>query len=328
MLLGDPAPRMNMATHQKRDVLLIGPPIHEAATKRLERDYSVHKYWLAADKPGLLAMLRDRCQAAVTTSGDGAPTPLIDALPRLKLIAYTTVGYDGIDMEVVRKRGITVTNTPNVLNDAVAELAIGLMIAAARRIPQGDRYVREGKWLQGRMALARQVSGKRLGVLGLGRIGNEIARRAQAFNMTIGYHSRRPVADAPYAYHESAQALAQASDFLVVITPGGAATHYLVNEEVMRALGPDGVLVNVARGSVVDTEALVRCLQDGTLGAAALDVFEDEPRVPEALCGLDNVVLQPHVGSATEDTRVAMANLAVDNVDAFFAGKPPLTPVE
>jgi lactate dehydrogenase-like 2-hydroxyacid dehydrogenase len=317
-----------MAKTSKPDVLLIGPPIHDAATQRLERDYSVHKYWLSADKPGLLAALRDRCRVAVTTSGDGAPSALIDALPKLQLIAYTTVGYDGIDMDAVRKRGIAVTNTPNVLNDAVAELAIGLMIAAARRIPQGDRYVREGRWLKGRMPLARQVSGKRLGVLGLGRIGQEIARRAQAFNMTIGYHSRRPVPGTPYAYYDTALALAKASDFLVIITPGGAATRYLVNEEVMRALGPDGVLVNVARGSVVDTSALVRCLQDGGVGAAALDVFEDEPKVPEALCKLDNAVLQPHVGSATEDTRVAMANLGVDNVDAFFAGKPLLTPVE
>lgn len=316
-----------MSKTDKPDVLVVGPPIHAVALERLEREFNAHKYWLSADKPALLAVLRDTCRAAVTQSGDGAPSALIEALPKLQLISYTTVGYDGVDLELVRRRGIAVTNTPNVLNDAVAELAIGLMIAAARRIPQGDRYVREGKWLKGRMDLARQVSGKRLGLLGLGRIGREIARRAQAFNLAIAYHSRREVPGVPYDYHGSALALAQASDFLVVITPGGAETRHLVNEEVMRALGPDGVLVNVARGSVVDTEALVRCLREGGLGAAALDVFEDEPRVPSALCELDNVLLQPHVGSATDETRRAMANLAVDNVAAFFAGKPLLTPI-
>ena len=289
-----------MTKNDKPDVLVVGPPIHPVALERLEREFSPHKYWLASDKPALLASLRDTCRAVVTQSNDGAPGALIEALPKLELIAYTTVGYDGVDLDLVRKRGIAVTNTPDVLNDAVAELAIGLMIAAARRIPQGDRYVREGKWLRGRMDLARQVSGKSLGMLGLGRIGKEIARRAQTFNMAIGYHSRREVPGTAYAYYGSALELARASDFLVVITPGGAATRYLVNEEVMRALGPDGVLVNVARGSVVDTEALIRCLRDGGLGAAALDVFEDEPRVPAALCELDNALLQPHVGSATD----------------------------
>lgn len=316
-----------MNKNNKPDVLVVGPPIHTVALERIERDFTAHKYWLTADKPGMLAALGDTCRAVVTQSGNGVPSSLIDALPKLELIAYTTVGYDGVDLDLVRKRGIAVTNTPNVLNDAVAELTLGLMIAAARRIPQGDRFVREGKWLHERMALARQVSGKRLGMLGLGRIGREIARRAETFNMAVAYHSRRKVPDVPYAYYGNAVALAEASDFLVVITPGGAETRHLVNEEVMRALGPDGVLVNVARGSVVDTEALIRCLRDGRLGAAALDVFEDEPRVPAALCELDNVLLQPHVGSATDETRRAMANLAVDNLAAFFQGKPLLTPI-
>jgi hydroxypyruvate reductase len=237
------------------------------------------------------------------------------------------VGYDGIDVAAAKRRGITVTNTPDVLNDCVADLAMGLTIAAARRLSEGDRYVRAGKWLKGPMPLATRVSGKRLGIVGFGRIGQTIAKRASGFEMQIAYHSRRPVADAPFKHYPSLVELAKSSDFLVVITPGGKETFHLINEEVMRALGPKGILVNVARGSVVDEKALVKVLQEGALGGAGLDVFEDEPKVPEALFAMDNVVLAPHVGSATHETRTAMGNLCVDNLVLHFGGKPVLTRV-
>ena len=310
----------------KPDVLIVGP-MYKPALDALDREFTTHKLWLAPDRKALLASCADRVRGIATTGFDGADAALIDALPKLEIISCFGVGYDAVDVEAAKRRRIIVTNTPGVLNDAVADLAIGLIIAAARRIPQGDRYVREGKWLREPQPLAQHVSGKRLGIIGLGRIGVDIARRALAFDMKIAYHSRRRVPDSPFAYYAQLVDLARNSDFLVAIVPGGDETRHLVGEEVMRALGPKGILVNVARGSVVDEKALIRCLQDGTLGAAALDVFEEEPKVPDALLSIDNVVLTPHVGSATPEARGAMGQLTVDNLVAHFAGKPPLTPV-
>lgn len=310
----------------KPEVLIVGP-MYKPALDALDREFTTHKLWLAKDAKALLASCGDRVRAIATTGFHGADAALIDALPRLEIISCFGVGYDAVDVEAATRRGVIVTNTPGVLNDAVADLAIGLVIAAARRIPQGDRYVREGKWLREPQPLAQHVTGKRLGIIGLGRIGADIARRARAFDMKIGYHSRHRVAGSAFAYYENLIDLARNSDFLVAIVPGGTETTHLVNEEVMRALGPKGILVNVARGSVVDEEALVKCPQDGTLGGAALDVFEDEPKVPEALLAMDNVVLTPHVGSATPEARGGMGQLTVDNLLAHFAGKPALTPV-
>ena len=310
----------------KPDVLIVGP-MYKPALDALDREFTTHKLWLAPDRKALLASCADRVRGIATTGFDGADAALIDALPKLEIISCFGVGYDAVDVEAAKRRRIIVTNTPGVLNDAVADLTIGLIIAAARRIPQGDRYVREGKWLREPQPLAQHVSGKRLGIIGLGRIGLDIARRALAFDMKIAYHSRRRVPDSPFAYYAQLVDLARNSDFLVAIVPGGDETRHLVGEEVMRALGPKGILVNVARGSVVDEKALIRCLQDGTLGAAALDVFEEEPKVPDALLSIDNVVLTPHVGSATPEARGAMGQLTVDNLVAHFAGKPPLTPV-
>jgi lactate dehydrogenase-like 2-hydroxyacid dehydrogenase len=310
----------------KPEILSVAP-MYAPSMERLEREFTVHRLFAAPDRDALLAQIAERVRGIQGTGFASVPAALIDSLPGLEIVSVFGVGYDGVDVAAARRRNVLVTNTPEVLNDCVADLALGLVIAAARRISAGDRYVRAGRWLSGPMPLASRVSGKRLGILGLGRIGQTIARRASGFDMTIGYHSRHPIRDTPFRYYPSAVELAQSSDFLVVITPGGAATRHLVNEEVMRALGPTGILVNVARGSVVDEQALVRCLQEGTLGGAGLDVFEDEPHVPEALFAMDNVVLQPHVGSATHETRLAMGNLTVDNLVAHFAGKPVLTPV-
>jgi lactate dehydrogenase-like 2-hydroxyacid dehydrogenase len=237
------------------------------------------------------------------------------------------VGYDGVDVAAAKARGVVVAHTPDVLNDDVADLALALMLNVARRIPQADQYVRQGKWPSGPMPLARKMSGARLGLVGMGRIGQAIAHRALAFGMSVAYTARSAKTTLPYAFFGTPKELAAASDFLVVITPGGAATRKLIDAAVLRALGPGGYLVNVARGSVVDEAALIEALKKGTIAGAGLDVFENEPQVPEALRALDNVVLVPHIGSATVQTRHAMAARAFANLEAFFAGKPLPSPV-
>lgn len=310
----------------KPEVLVVGP-WHPATLEALDREFATHKLWLAADSQAMIAACADRVQAIATPPSTLIDAALMDSLPKLKIVSCFGVGVDAIDLAAAKQRGISVTNAPNAMNDCVADLTLGLMIAVSRRVCEGDRFVRKGKWLKGPPPLTQRVSGRRLGIVGMGRIGRVIARRAAAFDMRIAYHSRRRVADSAFTYYDNLAELARNSDFLVVITPGGRETRHLVNEEVMRALGPNGILVNVARGSVVDEQALVKCLQEGALGGAALDVFEEEPKVPEALFAMENVVLQPHVGSATHQTRVAMGQLAVDNLRAYFAGRPPLTPV-
>ena len=266
---------------------------------------------------------------AVAASGDSrVDAALIARLPALEIIAVMGVGYDGIDVAAAKARGIVVTHTPDVLNDDVADLAIGLMLCAARQLPAADRWVRSGDWeTRGPMPLARKMSGARLGLIGIGRIGQAIAERARAFGMSIAYTARSARPALPYRYLPTAEALAAESDFLVVITPGGAGTKHLVDAAVLKALGPKGILVNVARGSVVDEAALIDALERGVIGGAALDVFEDEPRVPARLKALPQVVLTPHIGSATTATRQAMADLAFANLQAHLAGKPLPTAV-
>lgn len=256
------------------------------------------------------------------------PRALMDQLPALEIVSIMGVGYDGVDVAAALERRIPVTHTPGVLNDEVADLAIGLMLSAARRIPLADRYVRAGRWAkEGPMPLARKVTGARLGIVGLGRIGQAIASRAEAFDMSIAYTGRTAKAELAYTFYPSAQALAAQVDFLIVITPGGAGTRHLINADVLKALGPEGYLINVARGSVVDEAALVEALQKGVIAGAALDVFEKEPHPLEALWAMDNVVLTPHMASATVQTRHAMADLAVNNLRAHFEGLALFTPV-
>lgn len=290
----------------------------------LAERFTVHKLHEAADRDAFLASVRDKVRGIAGGNVDGA---LMDKLPRLEIIANFGVGYDSIDTEAAKARNIRVTNTPNVLNDAMAEITIGLMIALARRIPQADRFVREGKWVQGGYPLQRELNGKTLGILGLGRIGKEIATRAQAMRMRVVYHGRHKQADEPYVYYDKLVDMARDVDWLVIIAPGGKATEKIVNREVLEALGPEGFLVNMARGTLVDEKVLVEMLQAGRIAGAALDVFEKEPHVPEALFALDNVVLSPHQGSATHQTRNKMGQLVVDNLVAHFAGEPLLTPV-
>lgn len=266
---------------------------------------------------------------AAITGMNGVDATTMDATPDLEMIALTVVGYDKVDVAHARVRGITVTNTPDVLTDDVADLAIGLMIAVARRLPAQDMYLRQGRWeKEGAPPLSRRASGRRIGVLGLGRIGQAIAARAKPFASEIGYFSRHPREEgADYHYADSPVALAEWADVLIVAVAGGSETAGLVSEQVIEAVGPEGTLINIARGSVVDEEAMIAALLDGRLGAAGLDVFAHEPHVPEALRTLPNVVLIPHQGSATREARAAMGQLALDNLAAFFAGKPLLTPI-
>ncbi len=298
------------------------PPMMEA----LQGAFRVHDRIHQSD-PAAFAAAAPRIRAISASGESKVPRELIAQLPALEIISVFGVGYDGVDVAAARERGIAVTHTPNVLNDEVADLAIALVLAVSRRLIEADRYVRSGQWTKGPMPLARKVSGARMGIVGLGRIGLAIARRAEAFGMTIAYTSRNPRPDSPYPYFKSAAALAAEVDFLVVITPGGAGTLKLIDAEVLAALGKTGYLVNVARGSVVDEPALVAALKSGAIAGAGLDVFENEPNVPSELFALDNVVLTPHVGSATWQTRQAMADLAFANLEAHFAGRPLLSPV-
>ena len=290
----------------------------------LAEKYTVHKLHEAADKDALLASVRDKVRGI---AGGNVQAGLMDKLPKLEIIANFGVGYDTIDTKAAKARNIRVTNTPNVLNDAVAELTIGLMIALARRIPQAHQFVRDGNWLKGNFPLLTELNGKTLGILGLGRIGKEIAVRAQAMKMRVVYHGRHKQADEPFVYYSDLAEMARDADWLVIIAPGGKATEKIVSRQVLEALGPEGFLVNLARGTLVDEAAMVELLQAGKLGGAALDVFEKEPQVPPALFGLDNVVLSPHQGSATHQTRNKMGALVVSNLDAWFAGDPLISPV-
>lgn len=251
---------------------------------------------------------------------------LIDSLPNLEVIANFGVGYDRVDVEAASRRGIVVTNTPDVLTEEVADFALGLMIAAVRRIPAADAFVRSGAWEGAAFPLTPSLRGRRIGLLGMGRIGAAIARRVAAMGLGVAYHSRRR-ADVPYAYHDSALGLAQGSDVLIVIVPGGAETDGLVDAAMLEALGPQGILVNMARGSVVDEPALIDALSHGRILGAGLDVFADEPRVDPALRGLPNVVLTPHAGSATVTTRNAMGDMVHANLRSWFETGHALHPV-
>jgi len=310
----------------KPEILQIGPMMKHVEAA-LHGAYRTHRFWEAADRGKLLESVGPNIRAVATNGHSGCSRAIIEALPKLEVIASYGVGYDAVDIAACKQHGIRVTNTPDVLNDAVAEMALGLMIALCRRIPQADVHVREGWWLEGGYPLTAELTGARVGILGLGRIGKEIARRCQAFKMRVAYHGRTAQPYEPYEYYADLEAMAGDVDWLVVIAPGTPETRGIVSRQVMQALGPRGCLVNVARGSIVDQPALVEMLQSGALGGAALDVFADEPRVPEALLGLDNVVLSPHQGSATVKTRTAMGDLVVQNLAAHFAGAPLLTPV-
>ena len=265
--------------------------------------------------------------AGLATHG-WAPVDLMDRLPKLKLVSSFGVGYDGIAADHAAAKGIIVTHTPNVLNDDVANTAIMLTLATMRRLVEQDRYLRDGRWVnEGNAPLTRSIAGKKVGIIGLGRIGEAIAEKLSVFNCTTVYHSRNEKPGVPYGYYGNLVDMATDCDVLIAITPGGPAPNKLVNKDVIDALGTEGTLINVARGTVVDETEMVKALQDGRLGSAGLDVFEQEPKVPEQLFEMNNVVLTPHVASATWETRQAMSDLVVENLVSYFEKGAPVSPV-
>lgn len=316
-----------LRTPQIHSVLQVGP-LKPSLAQTLSETYGARQLpEEPAEREAFLAAHGGEVTAVVTTGRSGVDATLMDALPHLGAVVNFGVGYDTTDVDAAAARGVGVSNTPDVLTDCVADTAVGLMIDAMRQFSAADRYVRAGKWPAGNYPLTHQVSNRRVGIIGLGRIGSAIAKRLNAFGCTISYHNRNEKPESPYAYVESPVALARAVDVLVVAAAGGSGTRQLVDAEVIDALGQSGYLINIARGSVVDEVALVDALTNGRLAGAGLDVFADEPNVPDALLALDNVVLLPHVGSGTVETRAAMERLTLDNLDEFLANGRLVTAV-
>ncbi|MGO9168803.1 MAG: 2-hydroxyacid dehydrogenase [Candidatus Sulfotelmatobacter sp.] len=311
----------------KPDILAVGKlaPVLETG---LRQTYTFHERLPESDATAGSAVAK-QVRGIVARASLPVSREVIASLPALEIISVFGVGYEKVDVSAARERSIVVTNTPNVLNEDVADTAMALLLCVARGIPASERFLRQGLWKPNvKFPLMRKVSGARLGIIGLGRIGSAIAHRAEGFGMAIAYSDLEPKAGVSYKYYGSTEELAAAVDFLVVVAYGGPTTRGLVNARVLKALGPKGFLINVARGSIVDEAALVEALKAGTIRGAALDVYANEPNVPTELLTMDNVVLTPHVGSATEQTRKAMADLVLANLEAYFAGRGALTPVE
>jgi len=311
---------------QKPDVLMLAPMMPLIMDGLAER-FTLHRLWEASDPAAALAELAPRIRGIAAGSHAAVTAEVMDGLPNLEIVSSFGVGYDHVDASHAGRRGVIVTNTPDVLTDEVADLALGLLIATVRQLPQSDRYLREGRWLERPYPLTATLRGRRVGIIGLGRIGKAIATRLEAFGLTVVYHGRQAKADVPYRFYADLVEMARDVDVLMVVTPGGPETRHLVDAAVLEALGPQGILVNVARGTVVDERALIDALRRGVILSAGLDVFEDEPRVPQELIAMEHVVLLPHVGSASVHTRNAMGQLVVDNLVSWFDGKGPLTPV-
>jgi lactate dehydrogenase-like 2-hydroxyacid dehydrogenase len=294
-------------------------PAHQA---QLEAEFTPHQLADLDADPALASRIR----GIITRSNVKVDAAILGRLPALEIVTTFGVGYDGLPLEAAAARGIPVTNTPDVLNTAVAELCVGMLLGLLRRLPASDRFVRDGKWPQGTMPLGVSLSGKRVGIVGLGRIGKDIARRLEPFGVSLAYHGRSDQR-LPYRFEADLVQLARDSDVLIVAAPGGPETSKMIDRQVMDALGPQGYLVNIARGSLVDEAALLDALEGKTLGGAALDVFEQEPHAEARFAALDNVLLAPHIGSATTETRQAMMDLVMDNLRCHFAGKPLPTQV-
>lgn len=307
--------------------VLVTAPLPDFLYDPLKADYRCHDYLHSRDKPGLVAAEGAKIRGLVQGGQSITPTALLDALPALEIISVFGVGYDGVPVDYCRTRGLKVTNTPDVLTDDVADVAVALILMTGRGFVRANRFLHEGGWSKRGPELTTRLGGKTVGVLGLGRIGKAIATRVNAMGMEVAY-TGRTAQNVPYRYRPDVYALAEVSDFLVVACPGGPATKNLVNAGVLSALGPKGTIINIARGSIIDEPALVEALANGTIKGAGLDVFADEPNVPAALLDIDHVVLLPHVGSATRETRKAMGDLCKANLDAWFAGRPLPTLIE
>jgi lactate dehydrogenase-like 2-hydroxyacid dehydrogenase len=314
--------------NSKPDILLIGP-VKPTFANGLDPAFNVHRLTEATDREAFIAAVADRVRGfAVSYSNQKVDAEFMRRFPKLEIVSSFGVGYDHVDAKWAGQHGILVTNTPDVLNEEVADTTLGLLLCTVREFPQADRYVRAGKWEKQPYPLTRAtLRDRKVGMVGMGRIGQAIAQRLDAFGVPVVYHTRRPNAAVPYKYYPSLLTMAHDADTLVVIVPGGAETKNLINADVLEALGPRGILINIARGSVVDEDALIAALKAKTIYAAGLDVFVDEPKVPKELMDMENVVLFPHVGSASVHTRTAMDQLVVDNLLSWAAGKGPLTPV-
>jgi lactate dehydrogenase-like 2-hydroxyacid dehydrogenase len=312
----------------KAEVLVIGPP-KKLIVDGVAAAFTAHVTASAKDDDALVAAVAPRVRAIASTAPSAkADRALIERLPRLEIISSFGVGYDNIDIGAAVERRIVVCNTPQVLTEEVADTALGLLLCTVREFPQAERYVRAGKWPSGDYPLAKATLRDRtVGMVGLGAIGKAIARRLDAFGVPVVYHSRNPQGGIAYRYYPKLVDMARDVDTLIVITPGGPATRNLIDAEVLAALGPRGILINMSRGTVVDEAALIRALKDRTIQSAGLDVFLNEPQVPPELLAMDHIVLFPHLGSATVHTRAKMEQLVVDNLLAWAAGRPPLTPV-
>jgi lactate dehydrogenase-like 2-hydroxyacid dehydrogenase len=313
---------------EKPDVLLVGNK-KPVIVNGLEPVVTLHKLIDAPDREAFLKPIADKVRAlAVAYTADKVDAAFMQRFPKLEQISSFGVGYDHIDAKWAGQNGIIVTNTPDVLNEEVADTALGLLLCTLREFPQADRYVRAGKWVEKAYPLSKgTLRGRTVGMVGMGRIGKAIARRLEAFGVPVVYHSRNPQAGVTYKYYPNLVDMARDVDTLMVIVPGGPSTQNLINAEVLKALGPNGVLINMARGSVVDEPALIKALKDRVIHSAGLDVFVKEPHVPKELLEMEHIVLLPHLGSASEATRAAMDQLVVDNILGWVAGKPPLTPV-
>lgn len=301
-------------------------PLSDYLDARLEEDYKVIRLWEGDGVQGLSSQKRECITGLVTKAPLGVPDDLWNCLPSLRIVSSRGVGMDRIDLSRARSRGVQVAGTFGVLSDCVADAAFGLLIDVVRRISAADRYVRRGSWAAGSYPLTTRVSGKRLGIIGLGSIGSRVARRAAGFDMQIAYCNPRVVPDAGYLFVRDPVELAKWCDFLVVAVPGNKQTHHLVSDQLLAALGEDGYLINIARGTVVDEAALVRALEGGKIAGAGMDVFAHEPQVPEALLALDNVVLTPHFSSGTWETRRAMEDLVLENLSCFYEKGKVKTP--
>ncbi|MEE4482170.1 2-hydroxyacid dehydrogenase [Serratia ficaria] len=310
-----------MMTDIPHDVLLMAP-VMANLLERLEGDFRLHRLYEQDDPHAYLAEHGGAITALVTRGDVGVATPVLEQLPQLGLIAVFGVGTDGIDLDYARRHGIAVTITSGALTEDVADMALGLLLATARQLCHYDRFVRAGRWLQEAPGLTTRVSGKRLGIFGMGNIGRAIAQRAAGFDMRIQYASRRRHSSLPYAYYPDLPALARASDFLIVAVAGGKETAGLVDKAVFDALPNHALVINIARGSVVNQPDLIAALQSGAIAGAGLDVYADEPQVPAALLAMEQVVLQPHVGSGTHETRQKMSDIVFANVSAFFNREP------
>jgi lactate dehydrogenase-like 2-hydroxyacid dehydrogenase len=317
-----------MMAAEKTEVLLIGPP-KPVVVNGLTAAFNMIKFSDVKDAEKFFAETAPRLRAiAVSATEERIPGALMSRFPRLEIVSSFGVGYDHVEVAWAATHGVTVTNTPDVLTEEVADTALGLLLCTAREFPQAERYLRAGKWSQKGYPLSKATLRNRtVGLVGMGRIGQAIARRLEAMQVPVVYHSRRPAAGVSYKHYLKLIDMARDVDVLLVITPGGAATKNLINAEVLAALGRDGILINMARGSVVDEPALIKALQDKTIMSAGLDVYQNEPQVPPELIAMDHVVLFPHLGSASVATRERMDQLIVDNLLAWAAGKPPLTPV-